>query len=193
MRSAKRISAADILTVPNILSFVRLAMIPFIVWLYCVKENAVLTAVLLIASGITDIVDGFIARHFNMISEVGKALDPVADKCTQLATLLCLVTKYKKMIFPFVLLFLKELVNGTVNLIAARKNKKVEGARWHGKVSTVLLYSMLVAHVLWIDIPAHFSNIFIGICIIMMCVSFTLYLLSGLKSIFKTKNNAETA
>ncbi len=185
--NAKKISASDIFTLPNILSFIRLAMIPFIVWLYCVKENAVLTAVLLIASGITDIVDGFIARHFNMISDIGKALDPVADKCTQLATLLCLFTRYKRMMIPFIMLLVKEVINGTVNLISAKKNKRVDGADWHGKVSTVLLYSMLVLHILWINIPPYVSNISIGICILMMIVSFVLYLLRGIQNIVKAK------
>ena len=185
--NAKKISASDIFTLPNILSFIRLAMIPFIVWLYCVKENAVLTAVLLIVSGITDIVDGFIARHFNMISDIGKALDPVADKCTQLATLLCLFTRYKRMMIPFIMLLVKEVINGTVNLISAKKNKRVDGADWHGKVSTVLLYSMLVLHILWINIPPYVSNISIGICILMMIVSFVLYLLRGIQNIVKAK------
>lgn len=184
---SKKLKISDVFTIPNILSLVRLAMIPFIVWLYCVKDDAVMTAVLLIASGATDVVDGFIARRFNMISEIGKALDPVADKCTQLATLLCLVTKYKRMLIPFVMLLVKELVNGTVNLISARKNKRVEGADWHGKLSTVLLYAMLVLHVLWIDIPSYVSNLSIIICILMMSVSFALYLSRGIKSILKTK------
>ena len=147
---SKKLKISDVFTIPNILSLVRLAMIPFIVWLYCVKDDAVMTAVLLIASGATDVVDGFIARSLNMIREIGKALDPVADKCTQLATLLCLVTKYKRMLIPFVMLLVKELVNGTVNLISARRNKRLEGADWHGKLSTVFLYAMLVLHVLWI-------------------------------------------
>ncbi len=186
--NAKKITVSDIITIPNILSLLRLIMIPFIVWSYCVNGNAVLTAVLLIVSGVTDVVDGFIARHFNMISEIGKALDPVADKCTQLATLLCLFTRYKRMMIPFVMLLIKEVINGTVNLISARKNKRVDGADWHGKVSTVLLYSMLVLHILWINIPPYVSNISIGICVIMMLVSFVLYLLRGLNSIVKAKN-----
>lgn len=191
MNGRNRITKSDIITVPNILSLVRLIMIPFIVWSYCVWHNSDLTAVLLILSGITDVVDGFIARRFDMISEVGKALDPVADKCTQLATLLCLFTKYKRMMIPFVMLLIKELINGTVNLISARKNKKVEGAHWHGKVTTVLLYAMLVLHMLWINIPPHISNISIGICVIMMLVSFVLYLLRGVKNIIKAKTNNE--
>ena len=74
-----------ILTIPNILSFFRLCLIPVIVWLYIGRENYFWTLVILIPSGITDIVDGIIARKCNMISDFGKAFDPIADKLTQAA------------------------------------------------------------------------------------------------------------
>ena len=80
----------EILTVPNLLSMLRLCMIPLFVWLYCAKEAFGATALVLVLSGITDIVDGFIARRFHMVSDFGKILDPIADKLTQAAMLLCL-------------------------------------------------------------------------------------------------------
>ena len=69
-----------IITIPNILSFFRLCLIPVIVWLYTVKQDYLWTLLILLLSAITDIVDGIIARKFNMISDFGKAFDPVADK-----------------------------------------------------------------------------------------------------------------
>ena len=80
-----------ILTIPNIMSFFRLVLIPIIVYLYVVKNSYLWTIILLLISGATDIVDGFIARKFNMISNFGKAIDPIADKLTQLALLCCLL------------------------------------------------------------------------------------------------------
>ena len=73
-----------ILTIPNILSVMRIVMIPFIVLSYC-DGKIYLSAILIVLSGITDVVDGFIARHFHMESAVGKALDPIADKLTMAA------------------------------------------------------------------------------------------------------------
>ena len=80
-----------ILTIPNILSFVRIGLITFIMWLYLAKERYEAALFVLIASGLTDIVDGFIARRFNMISDFGKIIDPIADKLTQASVLFCLV------------------------------------------------------------------------------------------------------
>ena len=79
-------SKEQILTIPNMLSFLRLALIPVILWLYLSGE-LVWAAVVIVLSSITDIVDGYIARTFNMISDFGKAIDPVADKLTQIAVL----------------------------------------------------------------------------------------------------------
>ena len=71
-----------IITVPNLLSFFRFCLIPVIIWSYCVKENPLLAGEILLLSGLTDLADGYIARRFHMISNLGKILDPVADKLT---------------------------------------------------------------------------------------------------------------
>ena len=74
-----------IITVPNLLSFFRLCLIPVIIWSYCVKKNPLLAGEILLLSGLTDLADGYIARRFHRISNLGKILDPVADKLTQAA------------------------------------------------------------------------------------------------------------
>ena len=78
----------QILTIPNFMSLFRLCLIPLIVWLYHGKEMYGWAAVVLVISGITDVADGIVARHFHMVSDFGKAFDPVADKLTQFAMLL---------------------------------------------------------------------------------------------------------
>ena len=72
-----------IITVPNLLSFFRLCLIPVIIWSYCVKKNPLLAGEILLLSGLTDLADGYIARRFHRISNLGKILDPVADKLTR--------------------------------------------------------------------------------------------------------------
>jgi len=101
-----------ILTIPNLLSLFRICLIPVIVWLYCVKENYLWTTITLVISGLTDVVDGFIARRFGMISDFGKAFDPVADKLTQIVTLYCLVTRFPLMLLPLGVLIVKEVFAG---------------------------------------------------------------------------------
>ena len=172
-----------IITIPNILSVVRLCMIPAIMWLYVVKEDSLLTAVVLALSGLTDIIDGIIARKFNMISDFGKALDPVADKLTQIAMMFCLVKKFPQMMLPLGILVVKEVVTGIMSLLSIRKSGRVDGAVWHGKVTTVLLYSVMALHLVWISIHSIVSYILVGIITGMMLFSAIAYGIRNTKTL----------
>ena len=172
-----------ILTVPNVLSFFRLCLIPIIVWLYISKEDYFWTLMVLLLSGLTDVVDGIIARKCNMISDFGKAFDPVADKLTQMAMLFCLVSRFPYMMIPFVLLVVKEVFTGITALITIKRTNTVKGAVWHGKLTTVALYSMMAIHLLWYNIPRAVSLILVGICIGIMLMSFILYAIQNIKAI----------
>lgn len=160
-----------IITIPNLLSLLRLCMIPVMVWLYIGKENYGLTTLLLALSALTDMADGYIARHYNMISDFGKAFDPVADKLTQIAMMLCLVTRFPLMLLPWIILVVKEVFTGIMSLLAIRKTGAVEGAVWHGKVTTALLYGTMAVHLLWYGIPQIVSLILISLCTMMMLIS----------------------
>ncbi len=172
-----------ILTIPNMLSFFRLCLIPVIMWLYCVEDNYLWAGIVLIVSGITDTVDGFVARHFHMTSDLGKVLDPVADKLTQAAMLFCLLTRFPLMILPLGIMVLKEFFMGVTGLMVIQKTGKVFGADWHGKVTTWLLYAMMILHVFWYNIPAALSRILIAACVIMMLISLVLYGRHNLKAL----------
>ena len=164
-----------IITIPNLLSLFRLLLIPVIVWLYVFRQDYIWTTAVLTLSGVTDIVDGIIARKCNMISDFGKAFDPVADKLTQIATLFCLVSRFRWMLLPLVILVVKEVFAAITSLLVIRKTGKVLGAVWHGKAATVCLYSMMVIHLLWFNIPTIVSGILIGACTGMVLLSAVLY------------------
>ena len=170
-----------IVTIPNILTLIRIILIPIMIYYYIVNKDYVTTLIILTLSGLTDIVDGFIARKFNMISNVGKAMDPVADKLTQVAMLYCLSTNYPQMIIPVILLTIKELVSGITSTIIIKTKKVVLGAVWHGKATTVIIYSMIFIHILWNDIPNTVSNIFIVASILMMLYSCIMYMKKNIK------------
>lgn len=172
-----------ILTIPNLLSLFRLCLIPLFMWLYCVKQDNLATAGILLLSGLTDIADGYIARHFNMISDLGKVLDPIADKLTQAAMLFCLFTRFPFMIVPLFLMIIKELYMAVSGILVIRKTAIVYGSNWHGKVATFLLYAMIVLHVIWSDIPPVISNCTITACAIMIVVSMILYGIRNTKAI----------
>lgn len=172
-----------ILTIPNIMSFFRLVLIPIIVYLYVVKNSYLWTIILLLISGATDIVDGFIARKFNMISNFGKAIDPIADKLTQLALLCCLLFRFNYMIIPIVLMVIKEVASGITCLVSIKKTKKVNSSVWHGKLTTVSLYSMIAIHLIWFEIPNTYSLVLIGVCVGIMLMSFIMYVNANIKQI----------
>ncbi|MBQ8165365.1 MAG: CDP-alcohol phosphatidyltransferase family protein [Clostridia bacterium] len=169
-----------IITIPNILSLFRLMLIPLIAWLYIKKKDYYMTVIVLGLSGLTDVIDGIIARKFNMISDFGKAFDPIADKLTQIIVLFCLVSRFEFMIIPLIILIIKELLAGIIGLLTIKKTHRVHGAVWHGKTTTVLLYIMMTIHIIWYNIPIHISNILILICTAMMLLSAVLY---GIKNI----------
>lgn len=165
----------QILTIPNLLSIVRLALIPLIVWLYIGRQAYTGAVVVILLSGATDIVDGFIARRFHMVSDFGKILDPVADKLTQAALILCLTARHTLMFALIALFAVKELLMGTMGLLAIRKKDAVNSAKWYGKANTVVLYVVMMLLILFPGIPDAAANALIVLCGGVMLVSLALY------------------
>ena len=176
-----------VVTVPNVLSLFRIILIPLIIWAYCVLQSPTVTALLVVLSGLADVVDGFIARHFNMISNVGKALDPIADKLTQIAMLFCLWTRFPLILLPLIIILIKEISSFVLRAVVIRKTGEVDGAVWHGKVNTVLLYSVMFLHIVWYSIPTELSVICILISCAMMLLSYVLYSIDGIAQLAKIK------
>lgn len=177
----------QILTIPNLLSLFRLLLIPLIIWLYQSQHNYLAAASVTVLSGTTDIIDGIIARKFNMVSDFGKILDPIADKLTQITVLFCLVSRFPVMAIPLFILIVKEIIAAITNMLTIKKTDKVMGAVWHGKVTTILLYTTMIIHLIWFNIPRIASNILIGTCTAMMLLSAILYGTRNIKAIRQTK------
>ena len=137
----------EILTIPNLLSLFRLILIPVYMTIYLNAVNAsdyYLSAAILAVSCLTDMIDGKIARHFNMISTVGKILDPFADKATQFTLILCLALKHPVLWYLVCLFIVKEgfqLIAGGINLT---KGRMLDGALLRGKVCTTILFLSLI-------------------------------------------------
>ena len=164
-----------IFTIPNLLSVIRLLMLPVIVYLYVFRHDVWGAAIVLVISAVTDIVDGWIARHFNQVSDLGKILDPIADKLTQFTMLCCLVTTWPNMILPVAMLFIKEIADSITSLWVIRRTGTVLSAEWHGKLATVIVHSTVVIHVIWRAIPPVLSDILIGMSVGTMLLSLIMY------------------
>jgi len=146
----------DLFTIPNILSLFRLFLIPVYVIIYLRAKRPLeyfLAAAILAVSCLTDLIDGKIARHFDMVTAIGKILDPLADKCTQFSLIICLTARYSFLWYLVALFVLKEgfqLVAGGLNL---RKGKMLKGALLSGKICTTILFVSLILLVMIPTIP----------------------------------------
>lgn len=169
-----------ILTIPNLLSIFRLCLIPVMVRLYIAEKNYTGTILVLILSAATDIADGFIARHFNMTSDLGKVLDPVADKFTQGIMLICLITRFPLMSIPLAVMAARELLMGITGYMVIKRRDTVMGAEWYGKAATVCLYASMALHIVWYDITPAASLTAIILSTAMIALSFTLYMVRNL-------------
>lgn len=128
--------------IPNILTVLRFFLIPFTVY-FLVNDQFILAIIFLTISGFTDILDGAIARKFNLITNFGKLIDPLADKITQLSLLGTLVVKNIIPLWILVIVLVKEaaMVAGASFLYG---KELVVSSKWYGKAATVLFYFAIV-------------------------------------------------
>ena len=142
-------NAKDWFTIPNILSYFRLILIPYFVIAYMSAESQgeyVYATGILVLSGLTDAVDGFIARRFNQGTKIGQLLDPVADKLTQVAVVAVLMLKWPVFLFLFILFLVKETYMFVENIRLYKKQKTLDGSIWPGKIATIVFYfTMFIA------------------------------------------------
>ena len=186
----KRTGEDRIWTIPNILSIFRMVLIPVFVWTDCGLKNDLATALVLLLSGISDTADGIIARRFNMIKTLGKAIDPVADKLTQIAMLLCLLTRFPSLIILLALLLIKEITGGVMSLLILKRRKLVLPADWHGTLTTFLLYATMLLHLLWGSIPESVSNASIAVCSAVTLMSFVLYFIRNFRALSRSEGKS---
>lgn len=177
----KYINRENLFTIPNAISLFRLLLIPLFTWLYLNKEAYMAALAVIAVSGLSDVVDGKIARHYNMVSDFGKMFDPVVDKLTQAAMFFCLLSRFPNMLIPLIVHAIKEITTGIMSLMAINKTNVVEPAEWPGKLTTVFLYATAMIHILWTDITTEISDIIIGISVGWMLFAFAFYGIRNLK------------
>ena len=170
--------AHRIVTIPNLLSLFRLLLIPCMLYCYLQLHQPLWTMGLLVLSGLTDVIDGRIARRFHMISNLGKILDPIADKLTQVAMIACLVWLHPQLILVLSVQVVRELTLGITGLVVMKRTQLVSGADWHGKACTVLLYLSVLLLFLMPDIAVWAVWLLSGLCTAAIMLSFVLYMRS---------------
>ena len=174
-------------SIPNVLS----VLLPVFVALYILLEPQYrfICAIILVVSGLTDIADGFIARKFHMETELGKILDPLADKMTLFTVALTLAFSGYKWLFALsAVLFVKELLMLTGGVILARNynNNKMASSKWFGKFATALLYTVMFMMILLEINPIIELVLSVIMCVAVM-FAFVMYCNMFMK--FKKDNN----
>lgn len=142
--------------VPNILTIIRFLLIPLILY-FIFTEQYIAAFIILTVSGLTDVLDGIIARRFNCITNFGKLIDPLADKATQIAILATLTFKGIIPLWMLIVVFVKEfaMIAGASFLYG---KELVVSSRWFGKLATVLFYVAIVCSLL----ISYWNNVLVG-------------------------------
>ena len=153
-----------IVTLPNALTLFRVLLIPVFVWLYGSLKDHVWSAVVLGLSALTDLVDGWTARHFHMESNLGRILDPVADKLTQAVMCLTLLNRYPSMLVLLIFFGVKEALLATLGYCYMRRTGIVNSARWYGKASSIVQYGVILGIILSPEISDYTAHVLIALC-----------------------------
>lgn len=133
----------DNFNLPNILSFTRIIIIiPFV--LYFLNDDYLLSAAMLALSGLSDMLDGVIARKLDQITQLGKILDPVADKLTLTAVVICMGIKFPEIFILVVILSVKDLSMLLAGSYLLKKGIEPPAAKWYGKLATVFFYVSVI-------------------------------------------------
>ena len=162
-------------TIPNLMGYFRILMIPVFLVLYF-KEQYPAAFTVLALSVLSDFLDGKIARRFNMVTDFGKMLDPIADKLTQAMLAIAVTFRYPLVIWLLLLFIIKEMYMGVIGLYLIRKGHRINGAQWYGKVCTAVLDGVMFMLVLLPNLSYIIANILILLAIAVMLFSFCSYL-----------------
>ena len=176
----KKFNKKDLFTIPNIIGYVRLLLIPVFCWVYLRADSArdyMLATGIVLFSSFTDLFDGMIARKFNQVTELGKVLDPVADKLTHAALAVCLAIRYPLMWALLALMAVKEGYMAIMGLHYLKQGKMMNGAMWFGKVCTATLFIGLFVLFLFYDMPLVGVNIIISVMMVVMVFTLIKYIM----------------
>lgn len=188
----------EVMTIPNLLSLFRLLLIPVYMVIYLKAHETkdyIIAGVILALSCLTDMVDGKIARKYNLITTLGKFLDPLADKITQFTLILCLAIRHPVLWSVFILFVMKELYQLVAGAMAAHHGYILKGALFSGKVCTTILFISLVTLVVFPKLSETTVNLIALIDGVFLMVAFADYFITylGKKSRFQSLDDEPSA
>ena len=182
----------QIWSIPNLISLFRLLLIPLLVTLYWKGRTLAALAVFGV-SAVSDIADGQIARRFNMVTDLGKMLDPLADKLTQGAAAVCVARNHPQVFLLFALMAVKELTQAFIGARSMKRTGRAFSARWYGKACTVITTACLMVMFAFPQISGPWINGMLLLCAVVMFSTLTLYANYFLKSMAAAAEKEEVS
>lgn len=176
----KKMTKKEIFSIPNIMSYFRIILIPVFCVMYLKAETTtdyLLAALVVAISSITDLFDGMVARKFNMVTDLGKILDPVADKLSHAALAICLAVRYPLMWALIGLMAVKEGYMAYMGLHYLKKGTMLNGAMWFGKICTASLFVGLLVLFIFPNLSIVAVNSIIVFLMVIMLITFIMYII----------------
>jgi len=191
-------SLKKVFTIPNIISFVRILLIPVFVWAY-LQERMILTLVVVALSGLSDKLDGTIARRMNQVSDLGKMLDPIADKLTQMTLAVLMFIRFhgadpveypwmRAFAWVFLGFIAKEILMFIFAGVVLLMGKRPVAAEIWGKLATVVFYVVMILLFLagpgvgilerylpWAVLPPIVVQVMVVLTLALMVIAFVSY------------------
>ncbi|MCC5910937.1 MAG: CDP-diacylglycerol--glycerol-3-phosphate 3-phosphatidyltransferase [Clostridiaceae bacterium] len=167
--------------IPNLLTIIRFLLVPLFIMVFfsSSEKNLLFSAYIFMFAGITDVLDGYIARRFNLITKWGQAMDPLADKSMQITVLVCLTIRNILPLWAIIIVGMKEVIMiiGGIFLYT-KKEKIVIPANRYGKLATVMFYMAMLAVIFGLK----YGRLLVILTIIMTIFAFIQYLVMALKA-----------
>ncbi|MGE5631685.1 MAG: CDP-alcohol phosphatidyltransferase family protein [Caulobacteraceae bacterium] len=166
------------MNIPNVLTIIRFLLIPaFVYYFFSPMKNGVkISIIIFVAAGLTDILDGFIARRFNLITRLGIVLDPLADKLMLLTVLISITLKNQIPVWVIVIVAAKETLMILGALTLFNDHDIVVPANRFGKLSTIVFYVAVLAITFELPYSEIFLDAFIVVTIAALVVYFNNYI-----------------
>lgn len=186
----------DFFTIPNILTYIRILLVPVFVIVYLnarTLSGHIWSVAIIAAAALTDIADGIIARKCNLVTDLGKIIDPIADKAMQFAMILCVTIRYPLVWVLFVVYAIKELVSLGFSGYLFKHGKHIAGANWAGKLCTVVLYLVMLALIVVPSIQKNTVRILILVAAVFMILAFVVYMSAYIKLLIELKREQKEA
>ncbi len=189
-------SKKDIFTIPNIMSYFRILLVPVFCVVYVNAKDIrgyIWSIVIVGLSALTDVFDGMVARKTGQVTDLGKILDPIADKAMQFAMLFCVVIRYKLVLILLIIYAAKEVISLCFSGYLFTQNKNIGGAQWYGKVCTVILYGVMLAFIIIPKVEHPVDTILVSISGAFMLLAFVLYMTAYIRLLIQLRKEQRSS